>query len=264
MTLSGSFDSPRAGGGETINLFGTRISRALILGIVIGVAGIAGAGGLGYVLIPPVNTQVNDLKTQVQNIENEIRQKEAALADRSKVEAQFREAQVRRRALAGLFGEQKDVETLLLALNQQIRDTGATLKSFKPVPATAKSKQQGQQGQQGQTQTQQAQAGAEGQAATEASVGGLLKQLTYKVEFAGNYAQTLAVLRNIERLQVLLNVQALSVRSATSRADEESGSPNLETSFDLVAYVPLTPEELKALQAQKAAAAEKASEKGKK
>lgn len=262
MTLSGSFDSPRAGGGETINLFGTRVSRALILGIVIGVAGIAGAGGLGYVLIPPVNTQVNDLKTQVQNIENEIRQKEAALADRSKVEAQFREAQVRRKALAGLFGEQKDVETLLLALNQQIRDTGATLKSFKPVPATAKSQQQGQQGQQG--QTQQAQAGAEGQAATEASVEGLLKQLTYKVEFAGNYAQTLAVLRNIERLQVLLNVQGLSVRSATSRADEESGSPNLETSFDLVAYVPLTPEELKALQAKQAAAAEKASEKGKK
>ncbi|MBF2097722.1 MAG: hypothetical protein IGQ88_05015 [Gloeomargaritaceae cyanobacterium C42_A2020_066] len=263
MTLSGSFDSPRAGGGETINLFGTRISRALILGVVIGVAGIAGAGGLGYVLIPPVNTQVNDLKTQVQNIENEIRQKEAALADRSKVEAQFREAQIRRKALAGLFGEQKDVETLLLALNQQIRDTGATLKSFKPVPVTAKSQQQGQQG-----QAQQAQAGAEGQAegqaATEASVEGLLKQLTYKVEFAGNYAQTLAVLRNIERLQVLLNVQGLSVRSATSRADEESGSPNLETSFDLVAYVPLTPEELKALQAQKAAAAEKASEKGKK
>jgi len=65
------------------------------------------------------------------------------------------------------------------------------------------------------------------------------------VEFQGTYPQTIAVLRNIERLRLLLNITKFSMSAPTSTS-EDGETPRLTTKFTLEAFVPLTPEELAA------------------
>jgi type IV pilus assembly protein PilO len=234
MTLSGAFDQPKAAGSPKI----LGMSPFLLYGLVAGLMGIGGAVAIYFSLVQPASLRVQQLESEVAAINNEIRQKEAALKDRGRVEEELRQAQQQRTRLEAVFGSQQDLQVALLTIDQQVRDSGATLRSFKPgAVATA-----------GQVEEQTP--GTEQKKPTQAKVPaeqttGLLKKVTYEVELQGTYPQTLAVLRNIERLRLLLNITKFSIEAPTAR-DEDGEVSRLTTRFTLEAFVPLTPEELAA------------------
>jgi type IV pilus assembly protein PilO len=155
----------------------------------------------------------------VEAINNEIRQKEAALRDRGKVEAELKQAEEQRAKLETIFGNQQDLQVALLMIDQQIRDSGASLRSFKPGAVATAGQVEEQTPGTAQEKPTQAKAPAE-------QTTGLLKKVTYDVEFQGSYPQTLAVLRNIERLRLLLNITKFSMDAPTAR-NEDGETPRL-------------------------------------
>jgi type IV pilus assembly protein PilO len=234
MTLSGAFDQPKVAGSQKI----LGMSPFLLYGLLAGVVGIGGAAVIYFTQVQPTSLQVAQLQSEVEAINNEIRQKEAALRDRDKVEAELKQAEEQRAKLETIFGNQQDLQVALLMIDQQIRDSGANLRSFKPgAVATAGQVDEQTPGTE-QKKPTQAKAPAE-------QTMGLLKKVTYDVEFQGTYPQTIAVLRNIERLRLLLNITKFSMSAPTSRS-EDGETPRLTTKFTLEAFVPLTPEELAA------------------
>ncbi|MEN9215371.1 MAG: GspMb/PilO family protein [Gloeomargarita sp. DG02_4_bins_56] len=248
MTLSGAFEQPKAAGSSKI----LGLSPFILYGILAGVVGVGGAVAIYLTLVQPANQRVAQLQSEVEAINTEIRQKEAALRDRAKVEAELKQAEEQRAKLETIFGNQQDLQVALLMLDQQVRDSGAVLRSFKPgAVATA-----GQVDEQtpGTAQRKPTQAKVPAEQTT-----GLLKKVTYDVEFQGSYPQTIAVLRNIERLRLLLNITKFSIQAPTSR-NEDGETPRLTTKFTLEAFVPLTPEEL---AARKQASQPKDDKKGK-
>ncbi|MCS6782933.1 MAG: hypothetical protein NZ821_00480 [Gloeomargarita sp. SKYB31] len=238
MTLSGALDRPRARGQQKI--FG--LSPFVLYGVLAALVGLGGAVAIYTTQVRPTSERVAQLQSEVDALNAEIRQKEAALRDRARVEAELKQAQEQRARLERVFGDQKDLKVALLMLDRQIRETGANLRVFKPgAVATA-----GQTEEQtpGTEQKKSAQASAAEQAM------GLLKKVTYDVEFEGTFPQTLAVLRNIERLKLLLNLTNFSMEAPTTSGEDEGQVPRLTTKFTLEAFVPLTPEERAARKQQ--------------
>ncbi len=169
MTLSGAFDQPKAAGSPKI----LGMSPFRLYGLVAGLMGIGGAVAIYFSLVQPASLRVQQLESEVEAINNEIRQKEAALKDRGRVEEELRQAQQQRTRLEAVFGSQQDLQVALLTIDQQVRDSGATLRSFKPgAVATA-----------GQVEEQTP--GTEQKKPTQAKVPaeqttGLLKKVTYE------------------------------------------------------------------------------------
>ncbi|MEN9216035.1 MAG: GspMb/PilO family protein [Gloeomargarita sp. HHBFW_bins_162] len=234
MTLSGAFDQPKAAGSQKI----LGMSPFILYGILAAVVGIGGAAAIYFTQVQPASERVAKLQSEVEAINNEIRQKEAALRDRAKVEAELKQAEEQRAKLETIFGNQQDLQVALLMIDQQIRDSGATLRLFKPGAVVTAGQVDEQTPGTAQRRPTQAQVPAE-------QTMGLLKKVTYDVEFQGTYPQTVAVLRNIERLRLLLNITKFSMQAPTSRS-EDGETPRLTTKFTLEAFVPLTPEELAA------------------
>ncbi|MEN9207494.1 MAG: hypothetical protein Q6K31_04910 [Gloeomargarita sp. GMQP_bins_14] len=238
MTLSGALSQPKAVGQRRI--FG--LSPFVIYGILAGLVGVGVAAAVYFTQVRPASSRVEELQSQVDALNQEIRQKEAALRDRARVEAELKQAQEQRKRLETVFGNQQDLKVALLMLDRQIRDTGAALLLFKPTgEAQGEQQAQGEQSAGANRQRRQEQAG---QAMTS-----LVKKVTYDVELQGSYPQLLAVLRNVERLRLLLNLTKLSIEAPTSRGEEGEVS-RLTMKFTLEAFVPLTPEELAARKQQ--------------
>ncbi|MCS7270841.1 MAG: GspMb/PilO family protein [Gemmataceae bacterium] len=243
MTLSGALARPGTGGQQKI--FG--LSPFVMYGILAALVGIGGGVAIYLTQIQPTGLRVDQLQSEVDALSQEIRQKEAALRDRARVEAELKQAEEQRARLETVFGNQQDLKVALLMLDRQIRDTGAVLRSFKPG-AEVRPEQQTQGSQQA-TGTQQQSQSRPAQARNE-QVAGLLKKVTYDVELEGTFPQVLAVLRNIERLRLLLNLTKLSIEAPTSQGDDEGEVSRLTMKFTLEAFVPLTPEELAARKQQ--------------
>ncbi|MEN9264421.1 MAG: GspMb/PilO family protein, partial [Gloeomargarita sp. GMQP_bins_44] len=156
--------------------------------------------------------------------------------------------QEQRKRLETVFGNQQDLKVALLMLDRQIRDTGAVLRLFKPA-VQARRDQQAERDQETTGGQQQQRRTTRAQRATDEQAAGLLKKVTYDVEVQGTFPQVLAVLRNIERMRLLLNLNRFSIEAPTSRS-EEGEVPRLTMKFTLEAFVPLTPEELAARKQQ--------------
>ncbi len=247
MTLSGAFEQPKAAGSQKI----LGMSPFLLYGLLAGLVGIGGAVAIYFTLIQPASLRVEQLRSEVEAINNEIRQKEAALKDRARVEVELRQAEEQRKRLEAIFGSQQDLQVALLMIDQQVRDSGAALLSFKPGAVATVGQVDEQTPGTEQKKPTQAKAPAE-------QTMGLLKKVTYEVELQSTYPQLLAVLRNIERLRLLLNITKFSIEAPTA-GSEDGETPRLRTKFTLEAFVPLTPEE----QAARKRASQAQEQKGK-
>ncbi|AFY32191.1 hypothetical protein [Calothrix sp. PCC 7507] len=218
-------------------LFGISFTP-LIIGIIVGFLGLGGAIYMALNMVMPAWESYQQQQAKSNELQAQIDQKNASLKQIDKVKEELNQAKQQQVQVLGLFSNEKTLDTLLLDLNRLVESGNvqtptnlvrAKLKKFVPI------------GQKPETVT-------DGSLGTQ--VDGKLKRSSISIEIVGTYEQTQSIIRNIERLQPLLIVR--EYQSTLAPADPVSPSDKevrkikprmINTSFQLQALMPLSPEE---------------------
>lgn len=246
MTLSEDFNFAEGGefGSEAPAypvVFGISFTPKII-GILVGVLGIAGAGYMLMNMVMPAWETYQQQQEKRTDLQGQVEQKKASITQIDKVKDELAQAKQQRIQVLSLFADEKTLDTLLLDLNRLVESGNAQVpanavraKLQKFVPAS-----------------QQAETVADGSLG--AIVNGKLKRSSVNVEIVGTFEQTQSIIRNIERLQPLLIVKDYQARlapepSTNSSSGEEVrrvGPAAITTSFQLQALMPMKAEEIAA------------------
>jgi type IV pilus assembly protein PilO len=232
-------------------LFGIAFTPKII-GILVGVIGLAGAGYILLNLLMPAWESYQQQQAKSSELQGQIEQKKANIKQIEKVKEELAQAKQQKVQVLGLFANEKTLDTLLLDMNRlvesgntptSINAVRAKLKKFVPVSQKPEPITDGSLG---------------------LKVDGKLQRSTINAEITGTYEQTQSIIRNIERLQPLLIIKdyqatlaPLESRSPLDKTPVQVGPVAINTSFQLQVLMPLSPEEI----AAKAAAAAKATPK---
>lgn len=225
-------------------VFGVEFSPKII-GVLIALVGLGGAGYLFVKMVQPVADRNTTLRQDISTKEGQLLSQKQQLEDIAKIEAALEVAMQRRRSVYSLFANEKTMDTLLLDINQRIESSNASLESIRnqvfdrnipPILVEAQLK----------TFTP-----GEKVVVTDSSLGeninGKLRRETYSVQFSGDYAQTQSILRNLERLEPLLLIRDFSVISGQEVPETVIGASGsvvvqpkipIETSFQIDALMP--------------------------
>jgi len=219
-------------------LFGQTISPRTI-GIAIGVIGIAAAGYMFVSFVQPLWTTIDSTKSGIETKRTSITAKEATIKQKGDLQAKVATAKERREAVFSLLPSSDTMDTLLIDLNKLIKSsnvspvqlTGNLLESFSPSPRSP------------------------------IVPDGQYRSQVLNIQFASSYSDLISILRSIESLRTLVVVQNLQLTQRQSVNLRNPGNltaeqqktqiarlpPILSTTFSLVAYIPASDEEIKAL-----------------
>ncbi|MBC6429884.1 pilus assembly protein PilO [Nostoc sp. HG1] len=232
-------------------LFGIAFTPKII-GILVGVIGLAGAGYIFLNLVMPAWESYQQQLAKSSELQGQVEQKKASIKEIGKVKDELAQAKQQKIQVLGLFANEKSLDTLLLDVNRLV-DSGNTptsmnvvrakLKKFVPVSQKPEPITDGTLGLQ---------------------VDGKLQRSNINVEITGTYEQTQSIIRNIERLQPLLIVKdyqatlaPVESKSPLDKTPMQVGPAAINTSFQLQVLMPLTPEEIAAAAAAAAKTAPK-------
>lgn len=212
-----------------------------IIGILVGVIGLAGAGYILLNLLMPAWESYQQQQAKSTELQGQIDQKKASIKQIGIVKEELAQAKQQKVQVLGLFANEKTLDTLLLDLNRLIESGNtptsinlvrAKLKKFVPVSQKPEPIIDGSLGLQ---------------------VDGKLQRSSINAEITGTYEQTQSVMRNIERLQPLLIVKdyqailaPVEARSPLDQRPMQVGPAAINTSFQLQVLMPLSPEEIAA------------------
>ncbi|KPQ37607.1 MAG: type IV pilus assembly protein PilO [Phormidesmis priestleyi Ana] len=225
-------------------VFGIELSPPIIGGIIAAIG--IGAAIYGFIkFVKPVQVRNTELQQEITTKEGQLSSQQQQLQDIAKIEAELETAMQRRRNVYGLFANEKTMDTLLLDINQRIESNNASLigvrnqvfeRGIPPILVEAKL---------------ESFIPGEKAEVIDSSLGeqvnGKLKRETYSVRFSGDYAQTQAVLRNLERLEPLLLVRDFSIVSGQNVEETVIGDNGqvvsrpktpITTSFNIEALMP--------------------------
>ena len=245
MSMSGDYNPPGGdfdSGPNYPSAFGITFTP-MVSGIGLGLLGLAAAAFAWTQLVEPLRVETEDLRAKVT-------EKQKQLDDQKNIEKQLREAKVKltqveqqRQQVYSLFAQKKNMDTVLLDLNQLIDKNNVSLRSAKEAKlATCPSwiKEQFTSIATGQQYEEQigpliAEAKlrkftpevspAAATPATATTVPGVLtdgslgaelnnklKRQTFNVEIEGNFNQAQSIIRRIELLQPLLILRNVDVK----------------------------------------------------
>ncbi|WP_341527346.1 pilus assembly protein PilO [Nostoc sp. UHCC 0302] len=239
----GEFDSPTPGYPV---IFGITFTPKII-GILVGVVGLAGAAYILLNLVMPAWENYQQQQAKSSELQGQIEQKKASLKEIAKVKEDLAQAKQQKVQVLNLFANEKTLDTLLLDMNRLVESgnaqtpiSGVRAKLVKFVPASPKPEPI-----------------TDGTLGTQ--VDGKLERRIINVAIFGTYEQTQSIVRNIERLQPLLIVKDYQstvappeARSPLDKTVVRQGPATINTSFQLQALMPLTPEEIAAAAAKTA------------
>ncbi|MBH8575937.1 pilus assembly protein PilO [Nostocaceae cyanobacterium CENA369] len=207
-----------------------------IIGILVGVLGIAGTLFMVVNLVMPAWENYQQQQAKSNELQGQLDQKRATIKQAAKVKEELDQAKQQRIQVLGLFANEKTLDTLLLDLNRLV-ESGNSPTTFNAVKAKLQKFVPVSQ---------------QPEIITDSSFGALvngqLKRSNVNLEIVGSYEQTQSIIRNIERLQPLLIVK--DYQSTLAPPDPRRiGPAQITTSFQLQALMPLTPEEAAAAKA---------------
>ncbi len=226
MAMSGDYmDGPQEAQPNYPTAFGIQFTPA-VTGIVVGAVGVLGAGYVFVNFVQPLLDQATRLEGELQTAQQEFDQQKVKLKEIDEAKAKLAAAEQRKANVLTMFADEKALTTLLLDVNKIVDNAGtARVTVFTP----GKRERLGDKA---------------------------LFQQDFTVGIEGNFAETTAVLRNLERLQPLLLMR--DVKSEAKREQQQKvvviGPPVLRTSFILKAITPPTATEAEQLKQAAAAA----------
>ncbi|MEH1798806.1 MAG: pilus assembly protein PilO [Nostoc sp.] len=227
-------------------LFGIAFTPKII-GILVGVIGLAGAGYILLNLLMPAWESYQQQQAKSSELQGQIEQKKANIKQIDKVKDELGQAKQQKVQVLGLFANEKTLDTLLLDMNRLI-ESGNTPTSFNAVRAKLKKFV---------PVSQKPEPVIDGTLGLQ--VNGKLQRSSINAEITGTYEQTQSIIRNIERLQPLLIVKdyqstlaPVESRSPLDKTPVQIGPTAINTSFQLQVLMPLSPEEVAAAAAKTA------------
>ena len=276
------FESPP----EYPTVFGITLTP-MVSGVLLALVGVAGAVWLILNLVLPAYETNQQLKATVSQKESEVNNQRENIKKIEQVKKDLAVAKQRKQEVLSLFADEKTLDTLLLDLNQLIKKRNAgvvaatrtklsncpawvraqfvdlrTSQEFeeKVGPIIAKADLQ-------KYEPDEKISGIVADGSLGSSLNNKLKRKVVNLEFQGNFSQTQAILRDIERLQPLLIISDLK----GTLGQKQSGSsavgglyqiepggqvrfltncqpePLITTSFKLQALLPLSEAETAAV-----------------
>jgi type IV pilus assembly protein PilO len=218
MTLSGNLEPMEPAAPK---LFGISFTPP-ILGGLLALLGIGLAGYLSTLLVMPKLDEINQLSSSIEEKKNTLAQQKQLVQQVEEIKQRLAKAQAQNKEVRGLFSTQAALDTLLLDLNRVISQSGAALLKFEPDYAASG-------------------------IVTDGSIGpelnGKIRRQVTTVSFQGSFSETLTVLQRIDQLQTLLVIQGYTTEVKDDTAEKIIVDP-LTSNFKLIAYIPLTEEEL--------------------
>ncbi|QYX31655.1 pilus assembly protein PilO [Sphaerospermopsis torques-reginae] len=211
-----------------------------VIGLVVGGLGVLGAVYMILNIVMPEFTKFQDLQTKSKDLQGKIEQTNLQAKQADKLLAELAQSQQQQSQVLALLANEKSLETLLIDTSRLVSYSNATAMGSNAIRAKLK---------------KFAPAGEKPEIIIDNSLGekvnNKLKRQVIKVEIEGNFEQTQAIMRNIERLQPLLLVQNYDSKLMPPEKEDtddkqkgaRTGVGKISTSFDLVALMPLTAEE---------------------
>jgi len=211
-----------------------------VTGGVVGAMGLLGAVYMILNMVMPEFTNFQDLQTKSKDLQGQVDQKTLQAKQADKLLGELAQSKQQQTQVLALFANEKSLDTLLLDTSSLIDSSNSTAMGSHAIKAQLK---------------KFAPAGDQPEIITDGSLGdkvnNKLKRQIIKVEIEGNFEQTQAIMRNIERLQPLLLVQNYDSKLLPPEKEDtddkktgvRTGVGKLSTSFDLVVLMPLTAEE---------------------
>ena len=242
MTYTDKF-APETGqdfGSNYPELFGITLTPK-VGGLLAGIIGLAGASYLWFSMVQPAQQTQQELVTNRQQKQQQVSRinQEQIAAKIKALTAQKVEIRQQRQQILALFSDEETLDTLLLDLNRFISSRNAQLTNFKIEDSTPKVISDGSLG---------------------TLVNGKLKRQRIEINMTGDFEQTEAVLRDIERLQSLLLITQLNTQPKPGeiylmRYDRgkliPSNYPQLKTDLTIDVLLPLSRQELNTRSEQK-------------
>ncbi len=236
---------------------GSFVLTPQIQGILIAVLGLGLAGFAAFKMLLPATEEQTSLKAQIAAKEAEIATQQSKISQMDEAKANLATTQEQKENVLALFAQGATLETLLLDINQIVRQSGGNLESFKPLESNPNDwifKDGTAQGGGSAPPADPAAAPATPSLTLSQAVEGK----TMELEMAGSYQQTLDTLRRLERLQQMVVFGEFSSElgegsqrifvDPDGRITEQAPA-NLATNFNLIAVMPLPPEQLENLAA---------------
>lgn len=240
MTYSEEFqtdladDSPDQEG--YFEAFGVEFTSTIV-GTLLAIVGVVGAGAFWWFLIRPIVVETEGLKLELQTRQGELQTKQAAgKGDQiTALEAQLVEEERITEEVINAYGKDKQIQTLLIDLNRIFTASDIQLASYE-------------------TESLQPEFIIEEENEYGPAAKDQLKLQTFEVSFENmTYAQVSSMLENIDLLQPLIVLREFSTAVSTeakysySEAGLITQEPSsLEVSFIIDALVAPTPEEVEA------------------
>lgn len=200
-------------------VFGVTLTP-VVSGVLIALLGLGAAVYLGTLWIAPKMEEAAKLQTEIAQQENDLSQREAILKQLTDVISSLERAKAENAQVRSLFATQEALDTLLLDMNRLILSSGAQLNSFEPDSAASGIVQDGSLG---------------------PELNAKLKRQVTNVTIQGDFASIVEVMQKIDQQQNFLVINNLTMEQVADKPGE------VISTFKLVAYIPLTPEEIAAL-----------------
>lgn len=225
-------------------VFGIELSP-MIIGVLLALVGIAGAGYLFVKVAQPVAEANGTLRSDIATKESQLISQAQQLEDVANLEAELEQAMQRRRNVYSLFANERTMDTLLLDINQRIETTNASLNGVRAqvrergIPPILLEAQLERFSPGEKVVVEDGTLGEE--------INGKLRREIYNINFSGDYAQTQNILRNLERLEPLLMVSNFRISSSEEVPETVIGASGqvvidpkskLETTFQIDALIP--------------------------
>ncbi|VEP11371.1 conserved hypothetical protein [Hyella patelloides LEGE 07179] len=236
MTFADDFLEEQGLEDDNPTVFGITFTP-MIIGIVVGVAGLVGAG---YIYM----NMASEARTKYQGVKSQLDEKQAQIDQMKQVDFPQKMAQMKadiaeqkalKSRVTAMFTSQEDLETLLIDLNSFISANQGELVKYSP----------------------DSQISVINDSSLGSDVNGKLKRKGFSLDITATYNQTLAILQDIERLQPLLMIQNYSSKVSekptailTSNQNEiiPQNAAILTTSLKIDAILPRSQQELEAAQ----------------
>jgi len=222
-----------------------------VSGIVLAVAGLGVAGYLWLNYLQPSRQEYREQVNQRDQIESQIENQPALEGEIQRLEEQIQTVRFQQDEVLNLLSSEESLDTLLFDLEKTVIETNNEtlmreanefqLESFQPLMANPEIINDGSFG---------------------AAVNGKIQRKTYSLEVVGTFAQTRSLIRSLERLQPLLlvnnfNTQITEEVQGTFSLEENRfipmSNPNLRSTFELEAILPVSREKLRAIEEEAAA-----------
>jgi type IV pilus assembly protein PilO len=210
------------------SIFGIDLSP-MLLGSVLALAGIAGAGYLIYSNVAPLYQANQEQQTKLADVQKQIKDRQNMAKKIAEAEIKLKTAEAQRETVLSLFANEEKLDTLLIDLNKLVGDRQGQLQSFKPDQATTGT-------------------GPIVDSSLGAALNNKLRRKSIDIDVRGGFEQMQSILRTVERMDQLLIMQNFRADLQTIDTNNpllnQGQPPRIKTTFKLQAIIPLTESKL--------------------